>query len=72
MNVGEKLLFRGKEYTAIKMQEGCDYEGTPETEVVLRAEDGDERYFPEWLCDEQKNKSSPFYFGNPKGVYYNE
>lgn len=66
MNVGDKLLFSGKEYTAVRKQEGCDYEGTPGPEIVLRADDGDERFFPEWLCDEQANEDSPFYFGKER------
>lgn len=52
MKIGEKLRFQGVIYTAVKKNDSMDYEGNPETEIELRADDGDTRYFPEWLCEE--------------------
>lgn len=62
MNVGDKIIFCGKEYVAKSKGEGVDFCGNTDIEVELEAADGDKRWFPEWLCDEQADKKSPFRF----------
>ena len=52
MNVGAKVELWGKIYTAVKKHDGLDYDGLPETSIELRSDDGDTRFFSEWLCEE--------------------
>lgn len=52
MKIGERIELWGKIYTAVKKHDSLDYEGLPETEIELRSDDGDTRFFSEWLCEE--------------------
>lgn len=58
MKIGEKI--KGKEYTAVKKNDSIDYSGNFEYEIELEAEDGEKRWFPEWICDGQRESSFPF------------
>ena len=52
MKIGEEIVLWGKLYTAVQKHDGLGYDGDPEIDIELRSDDGDKRFFPEWLCDE--------------------
>lgn len=56
MKIGDKITICGKEFIAKAKTEAEDYCGNPDIEVELVAEDGDKRWLPEWLCDDQAAK----------------
>ena len=66
MKIGDKITICGKDFYARCKYEAEDYLGNLDVEVELVAADGEKRWFPEWLCNNQVEKEKSHISGSRK------